>query len=95
MRKKIGIKYCGGCNPGYERVEMMERVQTLMEDQILFLKHDHHNLDGLVLVNGCPKACANENQSDPTVPSRSIIGENDMEDLINWLRSTDVKGEKR
>jgi hypothetical protein len=39
-KAKIGIRYCGGCNPHYERVEMIQRVQALVGDRLLFIRHD-------------------------------------------------------
>jgi hypothetical protein len=93
-RKKIGIKYCGGCNPTYERVEMVQRVKYKLEDQSLFLRYDQQNLDVLVLINGCNRACADKNLNQTKVPHRSIIGESDFESLIDWLASLNDKGEK-
>jgi hypothetical protein len=93
VRKKIGIKYCGGCNPTYERVEMIQRVQSLMKDRFLFLRHDQQNLDLLVSINGCPRACAGENLNQAEVHYRSIIRESDFENLIDWLTAFDEKGD--
>jgi hypothetical protein len=91
IRKKIGIKYCGGCNPTYERVEMVERVQSRLEDRFLFLRHDRQDLDVLVLINGCPRSCATENLDHKEVPYRSIVGEKDFETLIEWLTGLNEK----
>ena len=84
-RKKIGSKYCGGCNPTYERVEMVERVQSRLEDRLLFLRHDQQDLDGLILINGCPRSCASENLNRIKAPHLSISGESGFENLVNWL----------
>jgi hypothetical protein len=93
MRKKIGVKYCGGCNPSYERVEMIQQVQSSLKDRFIFSIHDQQDLDMMVLVNGCPRACANKNSNHPEVPSRSIVGENDFNSLIDWLKAFDEKGD--
>jgi hypothetical protein len=89
-KKKIGIKYCGGCNPAYERVKIIDRLQSRLKDQILFLRNDQKGLDVLVLINGCPRSCAIENSNDKEIPCHSIAGENDFEILIDWLRSLDI-----
>jgi len=93
VKKKIGIKYCGGCNPGYERVEMIHRVQFRFNDQFLFLRHDEPDIEVMLLVSGCPRACANKNSNHPKVPSRSIVGESDFKSLIDWLVALDEKGD--
>lgn len=94
-KKRIGIKYCGGCNPTYERVQMIQKVQSLMEDRFFFLPHDQQDLDLLLLMNGCPRACADENSNRSEIPYCSILGENDFETLINWLITLNGQGEQR
>jgi hypothetical protein len=90
--KRIGIKYCGGCNPSYERVEMVQQVQSLLKDRFIFSIYDQQDSDIMVFVCGCPRACASKNSNHPEVPSRSMIGEGDFRSLIDWLEGLDEKG---
>jgi hypothetical protein len=90
---KIGIKYCGGCNPGYERVEMIERVQFRFNDRFLFLHHDDPDIEGVILMSGCPRTCASQDVNPTEIPNCSITGENDFNTLITWLKSLDQKGD--
>ena len=92
-KKRIGIKYCGGCNPGYERVEMTERVQFRFNDQFLFLRHDDPDIEGLILMSGCHRTCASQDVNPTEIPHCSITGENDFDTLINWLKTLDQKGD--
>ncbi len=85
IRTKIGVKYCGGCNPVYERTEMIEWVQAQLRDEILFLRHDEQGLDGLILVNGCPCSCAAKDLSRKEIFFYSITAESDREALIQRL----------
>jgi hypothetical protein len=89
IKTKIGIKYCGGCNPTYERGEMIERGQSQVGEQFLFLRHDQYELDGLVLINGCLRSCATQNLNHSEVPYLSVAGESDFERLIEWLAALD------
>jgi hypothetical protein len=91
--KKIGIKYCGGCNPFYERVEMIQRLQSLLEDRFIFAVDDLQDSHVVVLVSGCPRACADKNSNRPEVPSRSLIGESDFKSLVDWMERLDGKGD--
>ena len=93
VKKKIGVKYCGGCNPGYERVEMIERIQFRLDDRFLFLPHDEIDIDALVLMSGCHRACAGKDLNIAKIPHCLVIGENDFHTLINWLKSLDQKGD--
>ena len=93
VKKRIGIKYCGGCNPGYERVEMIERVQFGFDNRFLFLRHDELDIDALVLMSGCQRACAAKDLNLKKIPHCLVAGENDFHALINWLKSLDRKGD--
>ncbi len=92
-KKKIGVKYCGGCNPGYERVEMMERVQVRFSDRFILLGHDEPDVDALILVGGCHRVCTGEDLDTATIPHCSVTGEDDFNSLIDWLNLLDRKGE--
>jgi len=56
---KIGVKYCGGCNPEYRREEV-EKV--LRKHFKIFYSED---VDILILINGCRKACLVEEVKHP------------------------------
>ena len=95
IRTRIGIKYCGGCNPQYERVEMIQRVQCLVGDGFLFLRHDQEGLDGLIMVNGCFRACAMKDPKQQEVPYHSIVEIGDWDRLREWLFAFEQKGTKK
>ena len=88
-KKKIGIKYCGGCNPHYERGEMIERIQFRFNDRFLFLRHDGPDIDVLVLMSGCHRACAGRDLNPIEIPHYSITEENGFGGLVDWLRGVD------
>ncbi len=91
--KRIAIKYCGGCNPSYERVEMVQRLQSSLKDRFIFSINDQQDSDIMVFVCGCPRACADKDSNCPQVPSRSVIGENDFNSLVDWLEGLGKKGD--
>jgi len=90
--KKIGVKYCGGCNPTYERVEMIQRVQFRLGDQFLFQQQGEQGVDALIFINGCQRACAFQNFDQKETFNYSITGENDFEALVDWLIHLNKKG---
>ena len=54
----VMVKYCGGCNPRYDRVGM---VTKLAEDfpAVQFIGHTNgSSVDMLLVVNGCQNQCA-------------------------------------
>ena len=55
---KIGIKYCGGCNPNYNRSEAVSRiVSSYPEIEFEPVKQDTH-YDHILIINGCRRSCA-------------------------------------
>jgi hypothetical protein len=88
MRKmRVGIKYCGGCNPTYERVDMVKRLEEELGERFLFLTHDAEALDALLLINGCPKACADEGENRAGIPLLSVWDEHDFHRAEAWLKA--------
>ena len=90
--KKVGLKYCGGCNPSYERVEVVQCIQSQLKDRFLFLRHDEPDIEVLLLLSGCHRACAAQDLNR-AVPHYSLTGENNVEALLGWLKSLAVKGD--
>ncbi len=87
VRMRIGVKYCGGCNPGYERVEVIEDVRSQAGERFLFLCPDQQDLDGVIAVSGCPRACAEKDLKPGEIPCRSIAAKDDLDSLVKWLFS--------
>jgi hypothetical protein len=89
---RIGIKYCGGCNPSYERVEIVHRIQSRFNNRLQFIRHDQPDIDGMILMSGCQRACA-EQDLNRTVLHYSVSGENDFEATMDWLKSLVSRGD--
>ena len=82
IRKRIGVKYCGGCNPAYERVEVIEKVQFRLGDQFLFHRHGAEDTEALILVKA-------------RISSYSVNEENNYETLIKWPTDFIEKGDSK
>jgi hypothetical protein len=55
---KLRIKYCGGCNPEIDRVAVVGRLEEIMRScGVTLCIVGEDNPDVLLLVNGCPRAC--------------------------------------
>lgn len=61
---KCGIKFCGGCNPRYERGVASREIQSDC-DTIDFSHAEEGVLyDCLLVIGGCPACCASYKQYD-------------------------------
>lgn len=57
-RLKIGLKYCGGCNPEYDRVAVKEQIEKSLKDKILFVSPESDDKEMILVIQGCKIACA-------------------------------------
>jgi hypothetical protein len=57
-RLKIGLKYCGGCNPDYDRVAMKDQIEKILQDKIEFVSPESDDGEMILAIMGCKMACA-------------------------------------
>jgi hypothetical protein len=71
MRKRIALKYCGGCDPGFDRVEYSKEIQNAAGDLIEWVTLDNRDLETVLVICGCDTACPMENMV--LTASRKIV----------------------
>ncbi len=55
---KYGIKFCGGCNPRYERGSAFKSIIADLPDKVNFeIAREEVDYDGLLVVAGCSNCC--------------------------------------
>ena len=54
---KIGIKYCGGCNPRYDRVAMGNRFVRILDQSVEWVSPDDPEAEMILVIVGCDTAC--------------------------------------
>jgi hypothetical protein len=55
---RVGIKYCGGCNPEYDRVAIVEQIKKRLAGKVSFVPAESEGVDIILAVHGCKTACA-------------------------------------
>ncbi len=73
--KKVYVRYCGGCNPGYDRVAAVARF---LEAGGFALTSDKSVACLRMAVSGCSRRCAGKHSED----LREISSMEQMEDMI-------------
>ena len=58
----VNIRFCGGCNPRYDRSAFADRIRTAYP-QIRFLMNESQDTDAVIVLCGCSAACANVTDS--------------------------------
>ncbi len=54
----VGLKYCGGCKPDYDRVALVEAIQRRLGDEAIWVRADDPTAEIVLAVHGCLTACA-------------------------------------
>lgn len=54
----IGIKYCGGCNPHFNRKKVINKIIELFEDDNFEYAKKNNFYDIIIVMDGCSRACA-------------------------------------
>lgn len=57
MKAKIGVKYCGNCNPHLDGPELVRELVQLNPD-LLFTSYRDEGIDVLLIVSSCLVDCA-------------------------------------
>jgi len=55
---RVGLKYCGGCNPEYDRVALVKHIQENLQGKVEFVKPESEGVRLILAVEGCSTACA-------------------------------------
>ncbi|MCH1983180.1 hypothetical protein MCG98_11445 [Ruminococcus sp. OA3] len=60
----LGIKYCGGCNPVYDRVAAVNELKESLKDlEISFTPYRaEEDYDFCLLVRGCNRDCVSDKE---------------------------------
>jgi hypothetical protein len=55
---KIRVKYCGGCNPNYDRVALVKQIEERLSGKASLVATDSNGISLVLAVVGCSIACA-------------------------------------
>jgi hypothetical protein len=57
-KRRVGVKYCGGCNPHYDRLALAEDLRARLGGEIAWASPEARDLDLVLAIEGCQTACA-------------------------------------
>jgi hypothetical protein len=57
-KRRVGLKYCGGCNPHYDRIALAEDLKARLGSEIEWASLEAGDLDLVLAIEGCKTACA-------------------------------------
>jgi hypothetical protein len=59
---KVGLKYCGGCNPTFDRVAFVRDLAASLDFVFQWVSFEDENVSCLLIVNGCEIACPDQKE---------------------------------
>ena len=54
---RVGVKYCGGCNPSYDRVQYVRKLQEAAGAWVEWVFFDPGTAPTVLAVGGCDRQC--------------------------------------
>ena len=78
---RIGIKYCGGCNPHYDRTRIVSRLRDEFPDLDLLPAREDQEADLVVVICGCGVRCAEHARLKGKLGKIVLSRESDYETL--------------
>jgi len=77
---RAGLKYCGGCRAQYDRVALVDDLRKRLAGTVEFVAADSEDAEEILIVCGCPTACA---KVESTRPARYVKSPQDAEHWID------------
>jgi len=82
--RKIGLKYCGGCAPQYDRVQTVASIKRRLAGRAEFVSYENRDVEGILVVVGCPTACVDLRPFEGR-PLWVVTSEQDAEGFIEKI----------
>jgi hypothetical protein len=84
---KVGVKYCGGCNPRYERKQFLNRLQKELEKECVFEIAKENTLYDMILVlGGCSNCCADYSELLYRYEALCVRDSSDYEKIFDLIK---------
>ena len=80
----VGLKYCGGCAPRFDRVAFFERLRQFVSGHVRFVPYDDPRAGHVLIITGCQSTCVDQTPFD----GKTILlvsDEDDFETLVEML----------
>lgn len=82
---RLAIRFCGGCNPCLEREALAQMLRQGLTAEIQWVTNEE-GADLLLIINGCPTACADRPE---------ILDQGAENLIISGTEVSEVKGKGR
>lgn len=85
MRKRLLVRYCGGCNPRYERTSLVAEL-TARFTWLDLVYEPVPSVDAALIICGCPAGCADVRDLPQTMAQLWICAPEELPRAETWLQ---------
>lgn len=83
----VGVKFCGGCNPRYDRGKALETMKEQMQGKAEFvIAEEGKEYDVLLVIGGCTNCCASYCQYKSKNDTILMWDENHIDKTIQQIK---------
>ena len=84
---KCGVKFCGGCNPHYQRGDAYRRIASDIPEIVFEHAEEGVEYDVLLVIGGCTACCAGYDQYTVKDDVIKMWSEDQINDIESQLSS--------
>ena len=83
---KYGVRFCGGCNPRYERGEALKTIRKHFEGRVeLEIAQEGVPYDGILSIGGCTNCCADYSMFENNGPCLKMWDQSHVQQIIEEI----------
>ncbi|WP_315115027.1 hypothetical protein [uncultured Clostridium sp.] len=83
----IGIKYCGGCNPKYNRQKILSVIKDNYRNLNIKLAEEDEVYDLVIVLCGCTSCCADHKNLKYKYEKIIVKNENDYSNIVKVIEN--------
>ena len=87
--QEIALRYCGGCNPRYDRGAFVRELQKAFPQARITPFDPNMQYDAVLVICGCTAACAGQKDLPAGVPRFVVSEAEDFKAALSFLKQLD------
>ena len=92
----IGVKFCGGCNPRYDRGKALNDIKERLKEKADFaIAEEGGEYDYLLVIGGCTSCCASASGYEAKREVLRMWDQNHIENIIQFFTTAAKETMKR
>ncbi len=82
-----GVKFCGGCNPRFDRGKALSAIKGSIGERVTFeAAQDGRDYDGLLVIGGCTNCCPEYKHYNVKRPPVKLCEERHISKTIETIK---------